>query len=144
MSDSISIRYADNNDYLEVYEMLRELNLPTDGLKEHLHRFLLLIYSNNIIGVFGIEIYVSVGLLRSLGVRKGYQGLGYGTRLIEAMEDYISESKLDTIYLFTETADKMFVKRGYQYISRESADPIIQQSLEWTICSSVPLLFKKL
>ena len=96
-----------------------------------------------IIGVFGIEIYESIGLLRSFGVKKKYQGKGFGAKLIDKMESYILEKKLDEVYLFSETADKMFVKMGYVYTTREEADPRIQQSIEWGLCTTTPLLVKK-
>lgn len=144
MSDSYSLRLANNNDYEAASSLLEDLDLPTEGMKEHFQDFIVVNNSDEIIGVFGIEIYESIGLLRSFGVKKKYQGKGFGAKLIDKMESYILEKNLDEVYLFSETADKMFAIRGYEYTTRDAADPIIQQSIEWQLCNSTPLLIKKL
>lgn len=143
MSDSISVRLARSNDYEVVSSLLEGLDLPIEGMKEHFQHFIVMEKSDDIIGVFGIEIYDSIGLLRSFGVRKKFQGKGFGAKLIDKMENYILEKNLDEVYLFSETADKMFAKWGYEYTTRDTADPRIQQSVEWGLCTSTPLLVKK-
>ena len=62
-----------------VLELLKLVNLPIEGVKEHFSNFFVLKVENRVIGSIGVEIYPKVGLLRSLAIHPNYQrrGLGY-------------------------------------------------------------------
>jgi N-acetylglutamate synthase-like GNAT family acetyltransferase len=80
----VPIREAQKKDLNPIRELLQSLKLPVDGVEEHLNHFSVLIEDDSIVGTVGLEVYSPKALLRSLGVRKDYQGLGHGRLLYEA------------------------------------------------------------
>lgn len=74
-----------------------------------------------------------------------FQGEGIGRQLVNKMEAYSVENRIDKIYLLTDTAESFFLKLGYKIISRDETDTRIKQSIEFTtLCPSSPVLVKKL
>ncbi|MHA2175823.1 MAG: arsenic resistance N-acetyltransferase ArsN2 [Candidatus Hodarchaeales archaeon] len=134
-----------NEDLEEVYLLLKQVDLPIEGVKEHFTDFFIIRDDKKIAGCVGIEIYEDVGLLRSVAVHPSFQGKGLGQQMVGKMETYSAEQGLHTIYLLTDTAEKFFLKLGYEYISREETDERIKQSVEFTtLCPSSPVMRKSL
>ncbi len=136
---------TNNKDLQEVLTLLEEVNLPREGVAESFQDFFVIRKNSRVIGCIGIEIYGEVGLMRSTAIHPSFQGQGYGKQLVETLENYARDKKLNRIYLLTDTAEKFFMKLNYKVISREKANPKIKQSVEYTtLCTSSPLLEKEL
>jgi len=132
-------------DLENVLRLLKLVDLPIEGVKEHFQNFFLIKEDNLAIGCIGIEIYGQVGLLRSLAVHPSFQNKGLGQKLVGWIERYSTEKGINSIYLLTETAENFFLKLGYQFIPREKTDPKIKQSIEFTtLCPSAPVMVKKI
>jgi amino-acid N-acetyltransferase len=70
-------------DYAEVLALLSEVNLPPEGVQEHLSEFLVARDAvGKLVGCVGQERYGHVALLRSLAVKPWRQGNGLGRELI--------------------------------------------------------------
>ncbi|MHA2253777.1 MAG: arsenic resistance N-acetyltransferase ArsN2 [Candidatus Kariarchaeaceae archaeon] len=138
-----SITKAITQDLPGVLKLLKLVDLPIEGVKEHFHNFFIVKKNKITLGCIGIEIYENVGLLRSLAIHPSFQGKGIGQQMVSKIEEYSAEKGLHNIYLLTETAEKFFLKLGYQFISREETDTKIKQSIEFTtLCSSSPVMVK--
>ena len=136
---------AITQDLPEVLTLLKLVDLPIEGVKEHFHDFFIIRKDKMVVGCVGIEIYENVGLLRSLGIRPTFQGKGLGKQMVGKIEEYSAEKGLRNIYLLTDTAEKFFLKLGYLLISREETDPRVKQSIEFTtLCPSSPVMMKKI
>jgi amino-acid N-acetyltransferase len=134
-----------DGDLEEVFTLLKQVDLPIEGVKEHFNDFFIIREDKKIAGCVGIEIYEDVGLLRSVAVHPSFQGKGLGQQMVGKMEAYSAEIGLHTIYLLTDTAEKFFLKLGYEYISREETDSRVKQSIEFTtLCPSSPVMMKSL
>ncbi|MHA2096636.1 MAG: arsenic resistance N-acetyltransferase ArsN2 [Candidatus Hodarchaeales archaeon] len=140
-----AITKTTTQDLPEVSTLLKLVNLPVEGVKEHFQDFFVIRNEGLVVGCIGIEIYDKTGLLRSLAVRPSSQGKGLGLQLVNKIEQYSGEKKLDTIYLLTETAEKYFLKLGYKIIPREDVDSGVKQSIEFTtLCTSSSAMMKDL
>ena len=64
------------SDFIEIYSLLQDFKLPTEGITLHFDNFFIIKNCDNLIGVGGIEIYGCTGLLRSIAINQEYQGRG--------------------------------------------------------------------
>ena len=140
-----SITKAIAQDLPEVLKLLKLVDLPIEGVKEHFQNFFIVRKDKMTVGCVGIEIYENVGLLRSLAIHPSFQGKGIGQQMVSRIEEYSAEKGLENIYLLTETAEKFFLKLGFKMIPRDETDPKIRQSVEFTtLCSSAPVMVKNM
>jgi len=96
------------------------------------------------IGVAGIEMYDTDGLLRSVVVEEAVRGQGYGTALYEAVETEAQSADVDTLYLLTTNASEFFIDLGYVEIERSTAPRAIQQTTEFDdLCPSTAICMEK-
>ena len=70
-------------------------------------------------GMIGLELFDSVGLLRSLVATR--PGAGIGSALLAAAEDVARGRGVDRFFLLTQTAESFFAARGYAPVERASA-----------------------
>lgn len=141
----LSTTKAISQDLEEVFSLLKLVDLPIEGVKEHFHNFFIFRKDKMTVGCVGIEIYENVGLLRSVAIHPSFQGKGIGQQMVSKMEAYSVENRIHKIYLLTETAENFFLKLGYKIIPREETDPKINQSIEFTkLCPSSPVMMKEL
>ena len=140
-----SITKTNTQDLPEVLKLLRLVELPIEGVKEHFQNFFIERKDKMTIGCIGIEIYGNLGLLRSVAIHPSFQGKGLGQQMVSKIEEYSAEKGLHKIYLLTDTAEKFFLKLGYLLVSRDEVDPRIKQSIEYTtLCPSSPVMMKKI
>ena len=126
------------DDFGQIKALLMACNLPTQDLVlEHLPQFLLLQDEGQLIGVVGLEIKHSVGLLRSLAVQAKFRGRGLGSQLVRHAESYAVTIGVQMLYLLTTTAAQFFASLGYTETNRQQVPAAIQAPAEFaTICPS--------
>ncbi len=124
------IRSVDRAELPGLLELLARSGLPTAGVNEHLMNYLVATKSGRLAGMVGLEIYGSVGLLRSLAVEPGETGAGVGTELVKAVLEKAGHQKLESLYLLTTTAEGYFPRFGFERISREEVDSRLMASEE--------------
>ncbi|HUT81967.1 MAG TPA: arsenic resistance N-acetyltransferase ArsN2 [Candidatus Bathyarchaeia archaeon] len=126
---------AKTNELKSVIKLLKKVNLPTEGVKEHFEDFIVLKDTTNqkftIVGCVGLEIYMKYGLLRSLAIEPHLQSKGLGNALTDAILDYARSEDLHKVYLLTSTAEKFFLKKGFMKIKREAVPEEVKQSIEF-------------
>jgi amino-acid N-acetyltransferase len=142
-NEEIEITDTIREDIVEVLNILQENELTTDGVSEFFENYLVLKGDNLIIGVCGLEIYESLGLLRSMAIRTEWHHQGLGSILLEAMIEKATTRNLDAIYLLTNTAEGFYLKFGFETISRDLAPEAIQHSREFEHLCPVSSKFMK-
>ena len=142
MTSSLTIRKARREDLDTIQSLLKLSNLPVDGVAEHIENFLLAESNGNIAGTIGLEIYPPVALLRSTAVLHDYRNLGIGTMLFNMLLRVAVENNLTELYLFTNTAEVYFKRKGFAPITRNSVQGKITSSEEFRIhtCNSAVLM----
>jgi amino-acid N-acetyltransferase len=88
--------------------------------------------SGDHVGVGGVEVHGSDGLLRSVVVERPLRGYGFGHALCEALEHEARADGVDTLYLLTTTAREFFVDRGFVAIDRADAPAAIRGTSQFS------------
>jgi amino-acid N-acetyltransferase len=128
----------------EILSLLDAVNLPHDGVAEHLDGFLVARDgAGRLVGCIGMERHDGLGLLRSAAVTPELQRSGLGTKLTEAVLQDGARQCLSEVLLLTSTARDFFAKKfGFVVIGRDAYDERLAQSPEWRLpyCSSAVLM----
>lgn len=126
-----SIRSARPEDEAGVLALLAESGLPTAGVAEWLAHYTVAEDDGRIVGVAGLEVHGSDGVLRSVAVDPAYRGGGMGGRLSATIIAAARQAGLRRLFLLTETAEDFFPRHGFRPIPREHASDAVKQSVEF-------------
>lgn len=124
--------------------LLSSEKLPASDLPATLKNFFVMIENEELIGVIGLEIYGSYGLLRSLAVRPESRNQNIASKLVDQIEKLALMEGLKAVLLLTETAPDYFSRKGYKIINRAEMPAEIQQSSEFShVCPQSAIAMKK-
>jgi amino-acid N-acetyltransferase len=141
--ENLTIRNATPEDYTPIADLLIKVNLPAQGVQEHVDNFVVLIDDGSLIGTGGLEIYSDKALLRSLAVHPDYQNKGYGQQLYRRILENAHKQNITEVYLLTETAERFFAAMGFEKISRELVDERVKTSEEFrSVCPSTAICMR--
>jgi len=129
----------------EVVNLLQCNDLPYEDIKNKSLEHFFGYYKDEILeGIVGLEIYNNIALLRSLAVNN-QKSTGIGSKLLEYVNNYSKKNNIDTLYLLTTTANKYFLKKGFEIEDKNKAPSIIQNTEEFrSICPSNSIFMKKI
>jgi amino-acid N-acetyltransferase len=99
-----------------------------------------------IVGAAGVECYAAGALLRSVVVDPSVQGQGLGQRLTEAALALALARARDepTVFLLTTTAERFFLRFGFEAISRESVPESVRRSVEFqSACQASAIVLRR-
>ncbi len=96
-----------------------------------------------LIGSFGLELFGSHALLRSIVVFNDLRGRGFGIDLVNnALESAITHN-VRQLFLLTTTADKFFSKFGFEVTDRNTVPESIAATNEFqTFCPDTAICMK--
>ena len=141
---SITIEQADGDDVEHVITVLEANGLPTEDVQAKPECFFLGYSDGERIGIGGLELYGSNGLLRSVVVVESYRERGYGTALCTSLEEYARRNGVGTLYLLTTTAPAFFRQRRYEEVARKDVPSSIQQTTEFAdLCPNSATCMRK-
>jgi len=127
-----TLRNSASDDWDDVRELLFDAGLPVDDLgPEMLQNFLLAESDGLIVGLVGLQLFDTIGLLRSLVVAKAARSSGLGGKLVGAIEAAAQTAGIDELWLLTIDAQNFFVRHGYDFAAREQAPASIRQTDEF-------------
>ncbi len=146
MTSSLTVRKAKKQDYDILADVLHKTQLPIDGVADHIENFLIAESKGNIAGMIGLEIYPPHALVRSAAVLPEYRNHGIGTILFHSLLKMASEQQLTELYLFTNTAESFFQRKGFSRVKRSSVEGNITSSVEFKIhaCESAVLMRREI
>lgn len=129
----------------EVEALLTEAQLPVADLASSRSLKLLGIRDGGrLLGVVGVEVYGSVGLLRSLAVEPSHRKSGLGVSLVSNAETWAAEQGVETLYLLTTTAAQFFARRGYEAVPRPEAPAAIAATAQFSdLCPASSTFMRK-
>lgn len=127
---TLKIRLAEKADKKIINSLLLSFKLPLDGLDET-KLWVLHSNQNDVLGVAGLEIYGTQGLLRSVAVKKDLQRHGFGTLLINHVITETKKDKVADLFLLTTTAPAFFKKLGFKEKNRAKVSSGIVESIEF-------------
>jgi len=101
------LRRSRTDDLCAVRQLLSAAGLPIDDVGPRLlQHFLIAELDDEIIGLVGLQVYDSKGLLRSLVVALNYRNAGLGERLIRALESAAQAVGISALWLLTIDAEQ--------------------------------------
>jgi amino-acid N-acetyltransferase len=136
MKDTLLIRPAAIEDLGDVKRLLTELDLPIDGLDQQFQEaYCVAEYEGRIVGVGGLEVYGSHGLLRSIAVWSARQGKSIGEALVRDRLAWAESKGLTRVFLLTTTTAGYFERFGFRSVGRHTVPSEIKRSAEFSsIC----------
>jgi len=144
----ITVAQASADSLPEVLELLSAVDLPHEGVKEHLDGFLIARSGGGrLVGCVGLEQYGELGLLRSAAILPEYQGQFIGSKLVQRLLKNAARDGITEVVLLTTTAKDYFqTKFGFQEKRRARYQKRLATSPEWNLprCSSAVLMALKL
>lgn len=142
--ETITLQQADDSTLSYIETLLEKNGLPSQDVQSQPECFYIGYNDAGPVGIGGIEIYESDGLLRSVVIEQATRGCGWGTALCDALEANASADDVDTLYLLTTTAADFFDNREYVEIERANAPTAIQQTTEFdNLCPTTATCMKK-
>lgn len=132
-----------------ILNLLNEVDLPNEGVKDHLSNFFTLKGNDDSNlepwGCAGLEIYGDSALLRSMAISLEHQGKGLGTVLTEAMIKDARKKGIRKLFLLTDTAEDFFTRFGFRVVEREIIPEDVKTSIEFTkLCSAAPAMMLRI
>lgn len=141
-TESISIQTAQSKDLSAILNLLKQADLPLDGVTDSMDAFVAKL-DQTTIGFAALERYETEGLLRSVVVHPQHRGKYLGQQLTKSIIELAREKALKRLYLLTETAGSFFPKLGFQTVNRNEVPNTIQNSSEFkSICPSSALVME--
>lgn len=114
--------------------LLAAAGLPLDGLADQFPSAYVVAHDRGrLVGAAGLEIYGSVGLLRSVAVAEATRSQGLGRRLIANRLDSARAAGLSSVFLLTTTAAPYFERLGFSRADRALAPPLLSRSPEFAL-----------
>ena len=127
-----------------VTRLLQEVGLPTDDLPEGLPHFIAAFDDSKLVGVAGVELYNTVGLLRSVAVSPDYQQQHIGSMLVLGIERQVTVLGIETLYLITTTAEEYFAGKGFRRVDRGTVPEEIANTQQFSVlCPSSSVVMRK-
>ncbi len=140
-----TLRQAVPGDWDAVQDLLHAADLPIDDLgPERLDGFLIAQDENATVGLIGLEILGTVGLLRSLVVARNARNSGLGGKLVGALESAALAAGITELWLLTIDAERFFQRHDFEIIDRTAAPEEIRQTDEFSaLCPDSAHLMRK-
>lgn len=127
------LRRAKSTDWETISALLKESSLPVDDLApDRLDSFLVAEDGDRLVGLIGLELLGTAGLLRSLVVAKEARRAGLGGKLVGSLEAAAQTAGVTEMWLLTIDAQQFFERHGYQEISRTQAPDAVRSTGEFS------------
>ena len=145
MVTAFIIRAAKPDDLDAVEDALLASELPLNGLRDQFgDGYAVAEVNGELIGVEGIEVYGTDGLLRSAAVVSAWRGKGVGDALTRDRIEWARRRGLKSLYLLTMTAGDYWPRFGFRRADRDVAPVAMRQSPEFTDACPATALFMAL
>ena len=142
--DCLELRTARSADLPKVLALLGRAQLPTAGVAESLHNFIVAEREDELIGVAGLEVYGASALLRSVAVEDSWRGSGVGRTLIDRALDEARRAGIEDVFLLTTTAENYFPRFGFSCVRREQVREEVRASVEFQdACPASAMVMRK-
>jgi amino-acid N-acetyltransferase len=138
MQAEIRVREALPADNASIRDMLEACGLPAPAMApEPASGYAVAESGDRLVGVAGVEIHGSHGLLRSVAILPAWRGLSVGRRLVRDRLAWARASGLADVFLLTTDAAGYFERLGFKRVGRDRVPPEVRASEEFArLCPS--------
>ena len=129
----------------QIVLLLSESGLPVSDISQaHCPLFFGIQSDFCLNAVIGLELFGSVGLIRSLAVSKACRGQRFGHQLVDFAEHYAAERGVETLFLLTTTAAVFFQQLGYEQVARSDVPQDISTTSQFSsLCPASSVVLSK-
>ena len=128
---TLTTHLAEPADLPAMQAFLQAMSLPTAGLHAAPRSGYLLVKDAGVlIGLAGLEVHGTVGLLRSVAVDPRHRSRGLAAQLVTQAIGYARQVHLTDLYLLTTTAQSYFPRFGFVAVPRSAAPAALHASEE--------------
>ena len=140
-----TLRQARSDDWDDIRSLLVESGLPVEDLgPRQLGSFLVAEDGSELVGLIGLQVMGTVGLLRSLVVARKARKAGLGGKLVGALESAAETAGITELWLLTIDAEGFFARQGFDVVQRDAAPEDIRQTQEFSaLCPGSAYLMSK-
>jgi amino-acid N-acetyltransferase len=141
----MKVRTVTSDDLATIRRLLREAELPTDGLEEQFGPgYAVAMDEGAVIGAAGVERYGRFGLLRSVVVIPEARSRGAAELLVRDRLAWAGTEGLEAVYLLTTTAARYFGRLGFENVERDALPVEIRDSREFaSLCPSTAVAMRR-
>src|SRR5690349_20429452 len=129
---AVTIRKAAEADLPAIEALLASSDLPTAGVKEGLHGFLVAEADQHIVGAVGMAECGKYGLLRSTAVAPEWRGKHVAKQLVDRIIASAEAQGVNALYLLTTSAERYFPSFGFRVMSRDEVPSDVRATEEFT------------
>jgi amino-acid N-acetyltransferase len=138
------LRAATSADLSSIESLLRESDLPTEGVADLVTKvpgaFVVAEWQGALVAAGAVEPAGGDGLLRSIVVRPDARAAGVGRQLVERLLGESDACGMPGVYLLTTTADRWFPRFGFQRTDRGTVPAAVAETWEFkTGCSQTAI-----
>jgi amino-acid N-acetyltransferase len=127
-----TLRQATAQDWQSIRRLLQESELPVEDLgPDKLDGFLVAEDGDELVGLIGLQVLGTTGLLRSLVVAKPVRSSGLGGKLVGALESAAQAAGIRELWLLTIDAERFFERQGFVIVTREVVPDSIRATEEF-------------
>lgn len=129
----------------DIVTLLAECGLPVSDISpNHSPQFFGIRSESGLVAIVGLELFGSVGLLRSLAVSPEDRGRGLARQLVAFVERVAASQGVESLFLLTTSAAAFFEKLGFVPTFRSDAPPVIQATQQFSdLCPATSALLIK-
>ena len=140
-----TLRRAKPDDWSAVQALLLAAELPVGDLDpKKLDGFLIAEDEDVTVGLIGLDVLGTLGLLRSLVVAKDARSSGLGGKLVGALESAAETAGITELWLLTIDAERFFQRHNFEIVDRSAAPDEIRQTDEFSaLCPGTAYLMRK-
>lgn len=143
-TEPLTLRKAQPAELDRLQALLADNELPTRDVSATLDSLYVAEDGTDLVGMGGLELYQPHGLLRSLVLPDRVRSKGYGSRILENLEETARANGIDELYLLTTTADEFFEQHEYRPFPRDQAPSAIKATREFAeLCPASATLMQK-
>jgi amino-acid N-acetyltransferase len=128
---NVQIKRATAQDGPSILQLLRDAELPVDGLLDHLDTAFIARVDGRVVGSAALEVYEGGALLRSVAVAPAVQGHGIGRQLVDVAVTLAESLGVPAVYLLTTSAEHYFPKLAFVPITSAHVPASVQESVEF-------------
>jgi len=137
---------ARSEDLPSILDLLARCGLPTEGVADHLGRFVVARENGHVIACTGVEVHGEICVLRSLAVAPEARGRGIARRLIERSLEMAVDAGCTDAYLLTLSVEDLAARYGFKRVTRDAVSASLLRSKEFQLnaCATAIVMHRHL
>jgi amino-acid N-acetyltransferase len=118
--------------------------LPVEGLVDHLDIAIVARLNKRVVGCAALGVDGDRTLLRSVAVDAAARAHRVGAQVTKAALDLARILQVRAVFLLTTTAERFFLKFGFERIARQDVPESVQASVEFqSVCPSTAIVKRR-